>query len=112
MPRVNFAYDLSGDGKTIFRGGFGIFYNREQGNAQHGIINVAPNSYAVTLDAGNLTGLGGGQGPPYKTMGNVDPFSQVGGTYLSTMSIDKLDWPRMYQTSFSVARRIPWNHTF
>jgi hypothetical protein len=112
MPRVNFAYDLSGDGKTIFRGGFGIFYNREQGNAQYGIINVAPNSYAVTLDAGNLTGLGGGQGLTYKTMGDVDPFSQVGGTDLSTMSIDKLDWPRMYQTSFSVARRIPWNHTF
>ena len=27
------------------------------------------------------------------------------------MSLDDLDWPRMYQVSASVARRIPWHHT-
>jgi len=27
------------------------------------------------------------------------------------MSLTKLDWPRMYQTSLSIARRIPLNHT-
>ena len=111
MPRVNFAYDLKGNGNTVVRGGAGIFYNREQGNAQYNIINVAPNSYAVTLDAGNLTGLGGGQGLTYRTMGQVDPLTQVGGTDLGTMSISDLDWPRMYQLSASVARRLPWSHT-
>jgi len=32
MPRVGFSYDLSGNGKTIVRGGFGTFYERIQGN--------------------------------------------------------------------------------
>ena len=111
MPRANFAWDLSGTGETVVRGGGGVFYNREQGNAQYNIINIAPNSYAVTLDAGNLSGLAGGQGLTYKTMGSIDPLSQAGGTDLSTMSKDKLDWPRMYQVSASISRRIPLNQT-
>jgi hypothetical protein len=111
MPRVNLAWDLAGNGNTVVRGGGGVFYNREQGNAQYNIINVAPNSYAVTLDAGNLSSIVGGQGLTYRTMGTVDPLSQVGGTDLGTMSIDKLDWPRMYQVSASIARRIPWHQT-
>ncbi|MBI1895837.1 MAG: carboxypeptidase regulatory-like domain-containing protein [Acidobacteria bacterium] len=33
-PRLGFAYDLQGDGKTAIRGGFGLFYNR----MSHGIV--------------------------------------------------------------------------
>ena len=31
-PRIGFAYDLSGRGKTVVRAGFGMFYERIQGN--------------------------------------------------------------------------------
>jgi len=39
-PRLGFAYDLTGRGKTIVRGGFGVYYERIQGND---VYNTGPN---------------------------------------------------------------------
>ncbi len=42
-PRVGFAYDLSGDGKTSLRGGAGVFYNqRVPLQQQGGVFQSAP----------------------------------------------------------------------
>ena len=53
-PRVGFAYDLTGSGKTILRGGFGTMYERIQGNDMYNAGPNIPFSSSVTFNNGVL----------------------------------------------------------
>ena len=52
QPRIGFSYDLSGNGKTVLRGGFGTFFEREQGNDIYDIAGGAP--FESTPSANNV----------------------------------------------------------
>lgn len=44
-PRLGFSYDLTGQGKTVVRGGFGVMYERVQGNDMYNLaLNVPANA--------------------------------------------------------------------
>ena len=67
-PRIGAVYDLTGTGDTIVRGGWGIFYDRPQGNMVFDMIANAPGVLNSTLQFGQLQSLTTASGDPNPTL--------------------------------------------
>jgi hypothetical protein len=53
-PRLGFAYDLTGKSSTVLRGGFGVFYERIEGNFIFSAVNNPPFIQQSTVYNGNV----------------------------------------------------------
>lgn len=67
-PRFGFVYDFTGEAVTILRGGWGIFYDRPQGNMVFDMIANAPGVLNSTLQWGRLQELTAAGGDPFPTL--------------------------------------------
>ncbi len=60
QPRIGFAYDLTGNQSTVVRGGYGMFYERVEGNYLFSAVNNPPFVQQSLIYYGNTTNPGGG----------------------------------------------------
>ena len=99
-PRVGFAYALTGDSKTILRGGFGMMHDRIQGNLIFNPVFTNPADVVTpTVSNGNLANLGG------VSADNIPPL----GSLVAAAPDGKV--PTIYNFSIGVQRDIGWGTT-
>jgi hypothetical protein len=66
-PRLGFAYDVTGKQKTVLRGGFGVFYERIEGNFIFSAINNPPFISQSDIYDGNIENPTGGSNSKFAT---------------------------------------------
>ncbi|QNI37466.1 carboxypeptidase regulatory-like domain-containing protein [Edaphobacter albus] len=110
-PRIGFAYDVTGDGKTSVRGGFGLFFD-SRGISQITQAIVSNNPFSPSI---SITTLPGTFSNPYQGLSSHPPFPYPAPadftfplpvTVLTFNPLQKFQVPLSYNWNLSVERQL------
>ncbi len=99
-PRLGFAYDLTGSGKTVLRGGFGVMYERIQGNDMY---NAGPNEPFSTSVSFNNVSL---SNPNLSLLTGQTLTAPITVGSITGLALTDYKLPVSYQYSFGVQHQV------